>query len=126
MYKFTLHLVAEVAAEFITARVPGVKVTPHFCRIESKDQSFYRQFQIFVTGLDSVPARRWMNAMIFSLLHFDDATGAVNPATIRPMIDGGTEGFKGHARVIVPTLTACLECNIDLFPPQSTSPLFHL
>ena len=37
---------ADVAAEFITSRVPEASVTPHFCRIEEKDSDFYRQFQI--------------------------------------------------------------------------------
>ena len=63
---------AEVAAEFIMKRVEGVKVTPHCCRIEEKPDSFYRQFQLIITGLDSVPARRWMNAMVFSLLQYDE------------------------------------------------------
>ena len=27
-------------------------------------------------------------------------------------------GFKGNARVIVPGLTACVECTLDLYPPQ--------
>jgi len=43
---------AEVAAERIMGRVRGVRVTPHFCRIEDKDPSFYREFNIIVLGLD--------------------------------------------------------------------------
>lgn len=27
-------------------------------------------------------------------------------------------GFKGNARVIIPGLTACVECTLDLYPPQ--------
>lgn len=44
---------------------------------------------------------------------FDD-----NPIedTMKAMVDGGTAGFKGHARVILPGLTPCLECTIWLFP----------
>lgn len=33
-------------------------------------------------------------------------------------------GFKGNARVIMPGLTACIECNLDLFPQQVSNP-FH-
>lgn len=53
-------------------RVPGCKVTPHFCKIQDFDESFYRQFHIVVCGLDSIVARRWINGMIISLLNFED------------------------------------------------------
>ena len=41
---------ATVAAEFIMQRVPTCKVTPHFCKIEEKDEEFYRTFNLIVTG----------------------------------------------------------------------------
>ncbi len=113
---------AEVAAEFINKRIPGCKVTPHFCKIQDYDESFYRQFHIVVCGLDSIVARRWINALLVSMVQFED-DGTVDQSTLIPMIDGGTEGFKGNARVVYPMLTACIDCNLSLFPPQVSYPL---
>lgn len=112
---------AVVAANFINARVKGCKVTPHFCRIESYDASFYKQFNLVVCGLDSITARRWINGMLLDLVVYED--GAPLPQSVIPFVDGGTEGFKGNARVIWPGKTACIECTMDLYPPQVTYPL---
>ena len=97
---------AVVAAERVMARVGGVNVTSHYCRIEDKPPEFYKEFHIIVLGLDSVEARSWINAMVCSFLEFDDQ-GMVEQRTIKPLVDGGTEGFKGHARVIYPGMTPC-------------------
>lgn len=113
---------ATVAADFINDRVAGCKVTPHFDRIESFDESFYRQFHLIVCGLDSIVARRWMNGMLLSMVGYDDE-GNMDQDTIKPMIDGGTEGFKGNARVIMPGMTPCIECTLDLYPPQVNFPM---
>uniref|UniRef100_A0A8C4ZC33 NEDD8-activating enzyme E1 catalytic subunit n=1 Tax=Gadus morhua TaxID=8049 RepID=A0A8C4ZC33_GADMO len=90
---------ADVAADFINHRVPGCQVScPHFNKIQDFDTSFYKQFHIIVCGLDSVIARRWMNGN--ADLHPDlRRTGFLDPSSIIPLIDGGTEGFKGkHPR----------------------------
>ena len=102
-----------------------------------------------ICGLDSVPARRWINSTLVSLLAHDD-DGNVDLDTVVPYIDAGTEGFKGHTRVIFPGVTSCLEvrlmderelallifilfffffffsafqCTIELFPPTEKVPL---
>ncbi|RWR76658.1 NEDD8-activating enzyme E1 catalytic subunit [Cinnamomum micranthum f. kanehirae] len=116
---------AEVAAMRVMERVSGVNIVPHFCRIEDKDLEFYSQFNIIALGLDSIEARSYINGVVCSFLEYDADDNALE-ASIKPMVDGGTEGFKGHARVILPGLTPCFECTIWLFPPQVKYPLCTL
>ncbi|KAI8922273.1 hypothetical protein DFJ77DRAFT_482293 [Powellomyces hirtus] len=108
---------AEVAASFIMRRIPGVKITPYFGKIQDKDEEYYNQFTIIICGLDSVEARRWMNATIINMYDEDD------PETLKPIIDGGTEGFKGQSRIILPHMTACYECSLDMQTKPTTYPM---
>jgi ubiquitin-activating enzyme E1 C len=112
---------AQVAAEFINTRMAGsgVVVTPHHGKIQDFDAEFYSEFNVIVSGLDNVEARRWLNATLVGMVEFDE-DGNVDGDTIVPLVDGGTEGFKGQARVILPTVTSCFECSLDSFPPQTT------
>lgn len=116
---------ATVAAEFINKRVPGCNVNPHYNKIQDFGPEFYRQFQVVISGLDSIVARRWINGMLLDLLEYD-ADGNLMEETVVPLIDGGTEGFKGSARVIVPGKSACIECTLELFPPQVKFPMCTL
>jgi ubiquitin-activating enzyme E1 C len=79
---------AEVAAAFVEKRVRGVKITPFNCKIQDKDEEFYMQFRLIICGLDSIEARRWINATLVSMVDPD-----VGPETLKPLIDGGTEGM---------------------------------
>lgn len=88
-------------------RVPGVKVTAHFCKIQDFDHDFYRQFALIICGLDSIDARRWMNAMIYKL--YDSA----DPSTIIPMLDGGTEG-----QIVIAIIYTVKKSNLKLFNLQ--------
>ncbi|KIY43566.1 hypothetical protein FISHEDRAFT_62631 [Fistulina hepatica ATCC 64428] len=108
---------ATVAAEFIMKRVPGVKVTPYFGKIQDKDLDYYMQFNLVICGLDSVEARRWINATLVNLVDEE------NPESLKPLIDGGTEGFKGQARVILPTITSCYECSLDMLNKPTAFPI---
>ena len=117
---------ATVAAEFVMSRVEGVTVTPHYCPIQDKGPDWYRQFQVIIMGLDSIEARRWLNAMACSLVQYATNEGGQPVAeleTVIPLVDGGTEGFQGHVRTMYPCRTACFECTLDLFPPQQAVPL---
>lgn len=116
---------AVVAAEKVNSRVQGCRVTPKHARVEELSLDFYRQFHVWVLGLDSVEARSYVNSVACSLLEYDE-DGNVDPSSIKPMVDGGTEGFKGHARVIYPGMTPCFQCTLWLFPPQTKYPLCTL
>uniref|UniRef100_A0A8C9TV71 NEDD8-activating enzyme E1 catalytic subunit n=1 Tax=Scleropages formosus TaxID=113540 RepID=A0A8C9TV71_SCLFO len=105
---------ADVAADFINRRIPGCNVVPyplHFdCKLEKNDWFYYL-----------ICSMRWMNGMLMSLLIYED--GVLDPSSIIPLIDGGTEGFKGNARVILPGMTACIDCTLELYPPQINFPM---
>ncbi|CCF49049.1 hypothetical protein NDA11_005039 [Ustilago hordei] len=111
---------AHVAAEFVQRRVPNIRITPYHGKIQDKDQRYYLQFDIIICGLDSVEARRWINATLVNMVDQED------PDSLKPLIDGGTEGFKGQARVILPTITSCYECSLDMLNKQTTYPICTL
>lgn len=118
---------ADVAAAFVNKRCPWVNVTPHFGRVEEQPNDFYRQFQICILGLDSIHARQWMNEKYASLIEYgldDDGKWVVTDSV--PIIDGGTEGYKGSIRVIKFGVTACVNCTMYLFPPQKGVPMCTL
>ena len=52
---------------------------------------FASGFHLIVCGLDSILARRWLNGMLVSLLEYDE-DNQLDPSSIVPMVDGGTEG----------------------------------
>eukprot|EP01093_Parvamoeba_rugata_P007980 TRINITY_DN23174_c0_g1_i1.p1 TRINITY_DN23174_c0_g1~~TRINITY_DN23174_c0_g1_i1.p1 ORF type:complete len:367 (-),score=-11.08 TRINITY_DN23174_c0_g1_i1:31-1131(-) len=112
---------AEAAAAFINKRVAGTNVTPFHGKMQDKDEEWYAQFHVVVAGLDSVPARRWINSTLVNMLAGGDDDTDLD--TVVPLIDAGTEAFKGHVRLILPGVTSCLECTIELFPKTEKVPL---
>jgi ubiquitin-activating enzyme E1 C len=116
------HPKSLVAATFINQKCPWMNVVPHYGNLKDKPASWYAHFQCILVGLDSVEARRWLNAMICGLVELDE-DGDPDPSTIIPMVDGGTEGFRGQARLILPRVTSCFECSLDAFPPQRLFPM---
>ena len=58
----------------------------YFGKIQDKDEAYYMQFSIIICGLDSVEARRWINATLVNMIDEE------NPESMKPLIDGGTEG----------------------------------
>jgi len=120
---------ATTAANAVKARIPNMNINAHVGTVQEKSLDFYREFDIVIAGLDNLEARRYMNSVLHEIVEYekDEASGEMIPdrATQIPFIDGGTEGFKGHCRVVMPgdPNSACLDCTLDLFPPQVTYPL---
>ncbi|CAG7729940.1 unnamed protein product [Allacma fusca] len=110
---------AHCAAAFVNKRVEGANVIAHHCKIQDKDVDFYKQFHVVVCGLDSITARKWLNSLIVTLDVSEEDEKI-------PFVDGGTEGFKGNVRVIRTPETPCVECNLDLYPPQINFPMCTL
>lgn len=46
------------------------------------------QFKIIICGLDSIEARRWINSTLIGMVDPED------PESLKPLIDGGTEGIS--------------------------------
>ncbi|KAI5798963.1 hypothetical protein EDC01DRAFT_613415, partial [Geopyxis carbonaria] len=111
---------AEVAANFVMKRVKGCKITPYYGAIQDKDEEYYMQFKLVICGLDSVEARRWINATLVNMVDMN------SPESLKPLIDGGTEGFKGQSRVILPTIGSCYECSLDMLTPPTAVPICTL
>lgn len=114
---------ALAAAEFINKRCGRHAVTAVVGRLQDQPREWYRQFKVVVSGLDSVDARRYLNSVVASLVQIDEDTGEPNLDTVIPIIDGGSEGFRGQVFNIAPFVTPCFECLLDTFPPQMTYPL---
>lgn len=137
---------AIVAAETIMKRIPYCNIIPHHAKIQDFSSEFYSQFSVIVCGLDSVEARRWINAKVVALNLYPPTVQSNNISTssstssnydaprtpntetsddplVIPLVDGGTEGLKGQSRVIVPGITACYECSLDMQTKPKTFPI---
>ena len=101
-------------------RVQGCKITPYYGPIQDKGPAYYMQFKLVICGLDSVEARRWINATLV------DMVDPNNMESLKPLIDGGSEGFKGQSRVIFPTVGSCYECSLDMLTPRPAVPICTL
>ncbi|KAJ3814960.1 hypothetical protein F5876DRAFT_61931 [Lentinula aff. lateritia] len=93
---------AIVAAEFIMNRVPGVLVAPYYAKIQDENEDYHLQFNVPVS---------------VNLVDLE------NPESLKRLIDGGTEGFKGQACAILPTITSCCECSLDMLNKPTAFPI---
>jgi ubiquitin-activating enzyme E1 C len=104
---------AEVAAERIQEIVPDCKIQCYTRKIQTFSKSFYRAFDAVIAGLDNQPAREWLSRTLCDIVAYkEDEKGVIGPdkSSMIPMIDGGTEGFQGQARIFLPMFGSCFTC----------------
>lgn len=71
------------------------------------------QFNLVICGLDSVEARRWINATLVNLVDPE------NPESLKPLIDGGTEGqlrWTLQLRIFQPVSQVSRDKPVSFFP----------
>jgi len=74
-----------------------------------------------IAGLDNIKARSWLNETLVDLVKYDE-DGDPEYESVIPLIDGGTEGFKGQSRMFIPRTTSCFECSLRSMTPQTSYP----
>lgn len=104
---------ADVACEFIKKKYPDINIKSSCRKIQEFADDFFRQYHIIIGGLDNVEARSYINQKVHDLVEFDEE-GKPLPETVIPFIDGGTEGFRGQAKVIIPYTTSCFDCDTEI------------
>lgn len=107
----------EVASQFIKNKFPDIDIRYSAKKIQDFSHKFIRQFNVIIGGLDNMEARQYLNKLVHDLVEFDE-NGNINYETVIPFIDGGTEGFRGQSRVIIPYKSSCMGCTKDLIAPR--------
>ena len=104
---------AEVACEFIKKKYPDIEIKSSCRKIQEFSDDFFRSFHMIIGGLDNIEARSYINQKVHDLVEFD-SDGKPKPETVIPFIDGGTEGFRGQVKVIMPYTTSCFDCDTEI------------
>ncbi|XP_024065625.2 ubiquitin-like modifier-activating enzyme 6 [Terrapene carolina triunguis] len=94
---------------------PQLKIDPYLNKVcpateNIYNDEFYTKQDIIVTALDNVEARRYIDSRCV--------------ANLRPLLDSGTMGTKGHTETIVPHLTESYNSHRD--PPEEEIPFCTL
>ncbi|XP_077877477.1 ubiquitin-like modifier-activating enzyme 6 isoform X4 [Ictidomys tridecemlineatus] len=94
---------------------PQLKIDAHLNKVCPATETiyndeFYTKQDIIITALDNVEARRYVDSRCL--------------ANLRPLLDSGTMGTKGHTEVIIPHLTESYNSHRD--PPEEEIPFCTL
>ncbi|MHA1267268.1 MAG: ThiF family adenylyltransferase [Candidatus Helarchaeota archaeon] len=94
---------AEIAAKQARGLNTKIQVRFHNIKLQELPSEIFEQATLFVSALDNIPARVFLNQKAVLL--------------DKPMVDGGSEGFYGHVQVVIPHKTPCLLCH-DIWSRQ--------
>lgn len=116
---------ATVAADYINSlnlasagsETNTVQVVPYVGDLTKLPTEFWKQFTLIISGLDAIEPRRYVNALLVKL------TYETNFEKCIPLIDGGSEGFIGYCKTIIPGINACYECSIGTLALRQTYPM---
>lgn len=108
---------SEVVAEFIQKKYAEIKVNYYTKKVQDFSISFMEQFNAIIGGLDNDVARSDLSKLVHDMVEYDNE-GNIKPESLVPYIDGGTEGFRGQSKVIIPFQGSCLECQRDMIAPR--------
>ena len=87
---------AEVAAAAAVKLNPDMKVKYMCENVKSFDHSFIASFDVVMSALDNIDARRHLNRICLT--------------ADRPLIEAGSTGYIGQSRVIIKDKSECYEC----------------
>lgn len=99
---------AEVAAERLAARAPGLRARPIVGRFGADDVALAAEFDAIVDGTDTIAAKFVVN----------DAAVAAG----RPLLHAGVLGWRAQVTTILPGVTACYRCVFEDEPPAGDVP----
>lgn len=71
------------------------------------------QFTLIICGLDSVEARRWINATLVNMVDPE------NPQSLKPLIDGGTEGEYTSITLLIALIVCRLQGPSSCYPTHN-------
>lgn len=87
---------AEIAAEAAVKLFPGLTVKFMCENVKTFDHTFIATFDVVLSALDNIDARRYLNRICLS--------------AGKPLIEAGSTGYIGQSRVIIKDKSECYEC----------------
>ena len=93
----------DIAAKSLEEINSDIKITPLNQKIQEVPLKVLENASVILEGLDTFHDRRWVNSFIIE-------KGI-------PLISGGLFGFLGNLQVVIPRVSACLECQ-SLIPEE--------